>query len=109
MRTHPTPAEALLWARLRKRQVAGFKFRRQHVIAGFIVDFYCPSLQLAVEVDGPIHRYRRRQDERRTRILEDYGVKIIRFASDDILDDVDQVIRAIRSVLPERQSPCCLG
>ncbi len=75
----------------------------------FIVDFYCPSLQLAVEVDGPIHRYRRRQDERRTRILEDCGVKIIRFASEDILDDVDQVIRAIRSVLPERQSPCCLG
>ena len=75
----------------------------------FIVDFYCPSLQLAVEVDGPIHRYRRRQDEQRTRILENYGVKIIRFASEDILDDVDQVIRAIRSALPERQSPCCLG
>ena len=57
-RHQPTPAEAAAWALLRNRRCLGLKFRRQHVIRGFIVDFYCPELRLAVEVDGTVHRGR---------------------------------------------------
>ena len=109
MHTNPTPAEAVLWSWLRRRQLNGFKFRRQHIIAGFIVDFYCPALQLAVEVDGPIHRYQPRQDEHRTQILQARGVKIIRFTSDDVMHHVDQVILALRRVVLNPQHICFLG
>jgi len=96
MRSNPTPAEALLWSRLRRRQVEGMKFRRQHIIAGFIVDFYCPALTLAVEVDGPIHRYRARIDRWRDNILEAYGVRIIRFNAQTVLHDIDGVVSTLR-------------
>ena len=55
MRKEPTNAEALLWVRLRKRQLDGLKFRRQHIVQYFIVDFYCPRVKLVIEIDGPVH------------------------------------------------------
>jgi very-short-patch-repair endonuclease len=55
MRTDPTPEEASLWQSLRKCQLGGYKFRRQHVIGAYIVDFYCPQARMVVEVDGKVH------------------------------------------------------
>lgn len=99
MRRNPTPAEAKLWSRIRKRQLAGYKFRRQHIIAGFIVDFYCPTLQLVVEVDGPIHQFQPRQDAQRTRILQARGVRIVRFSSEAVIKDTDQVVLSLQRVI----------
>jgi very-short-patch-repair endonuclease len=64
MRCAPTPGEALLWAQLQGRRLDGWKFRRQAVIAGYIVDFFCPALGLAVEVDGLIHERQRLEEPR---------------------------------------------
>jgi very-short-patch-repair endonuclease len=99
MRRHSTLAEARLWRRLRHRQIEGLKFRRQHIIAGWIVDFYCPLLRLAVEVDGPHHDGQKAQDERRTRILADHGVQVVRVSAQAVLGRVDDVVESLRAVV----------
>lgn len=101
MRQQPTQAEAQLWSRLRGRQLDGLKFRRLHIIAGYIADFYCPAIQLAVEVDGPHHQHQRKQDELRTQVLAQCGVRVVRVSADAVMDDLDEVIRYIRSVIAE--------
>jgi len=79
-RQEPTAAEAAAWALLRNRRCLGLKFRRQHVIRGFIVDFYCVELRLAIEVDGTVHRDRMRAeyDEARSRALAHAGIGVVR-------------------------------
>jgi len=99
MRRNPTRAEARLWTRLRHRQLEGFKFRRQHIIGGFIVDFYCPMLRLAVEVDGPHHASRVEEDLRRTRLLGTYGVWVVRVSAQEVLEHVDDVMAALREAV----------
>ncbi len=98
MRRNPSLAEARLWSQLRYRQLAGLKFRRQHIIAGFIVDFYCPELRLAVEVDGPHHQLQRSEDEFRTFILG-YGVSVVRVQADAVMADVQQVVHFLGDVV----------
>jgi very-short-patch-repair endonuclease len=95
MRSEPTPGEAALWARLQGRALSGWRFRRQHVIAGYIVDFYCPKLWLAIEVDGPIHDVQREQDERRDLHLAALGVHVLRIRDENIQANLIDVLRAI--------------
>jgi very-short-patch-repair endonuclease len=97
MRKQPTPSEAILWSALRRRQLDGRKFRRQHIIAGYVVDFYCPELWLAVEVDGPIHQRRVAADRDRTEDLRALGVTVLRIASDEVLERLPAALQAIRS------------
>jgi very-short-patch-repair endonuclease len=78
MRAMPTAAEAVLWSALRGRRLGGWKFRRQHVIAGYIVDFYCAELWLAVEVDGPVHQGRDIDDRERDEHLASLGADVVR-------------------------------
>ena len=80
MRRRPTPAEDLLWKRLRGCQLARFKFYRQHPIDRFIVDFYCPAAALVVEVDGDVHRQQVEADQEREQVLSELGFRVIRFA-----------------------------
>ena len=101
MRRHPTQAEAQLWSRLRDRQLDGLKFRRQHIIAGYITDFYCPAIRLAVEVDGPHHQYQRQQDEFRSEVLTQFGVRVVRVSTDAVMNNVDDVLRYIRRVIAD--------
>ena len=102
LRRNATPAERLLWTRLRKRQVRGHKFRRQHVLPPFIVDFYCAPEQLAIELDGPFHTAKAKQDQRRCWFLQEcYAVMVIRFSNEEVLDDVDVVVEKIASILGE--------
>jgi very-short-patch-repair endonuclease len=84
-RRQPTPAEAVAWAVLRTRPL-GLKWRRQQVIRGFIVDFYCPSLRVVLEVDGPIHHTAsvRAADEKRTAVLTALGLRVLRVGNDDV-------------------------
>jgi very-short-patch-repair endonuclease len=99
MRIKPTPAEDILWQRLRNRQLHGFKFRRQHSIERFIVDFYCNEASLIVEVDGPIHQYQRQEDVIRRVFIESQCLRFLRFSDEDVLHDTDRVVGEIGSAL----------
>ena len=97
MRKAPTPAEDVLWQRLRGGRLDGLKFRRQHAVGRFIVDFYCVSAGLAVEVDGPIHAYQIEADEERQRYLEARGMMVLRFRSEEVLSNLEHVISVIKA------------
>jgi very-short-patch-repair endonuclease len=94
LRRDSTYPERLLWSRLRGR-AAGLRFRRQHPVRGFIVDFYAPAARLVVEVDGRSHEGREAADAERTRKLRSFGLDVIRVTNDDVLADVDAVAGAI--------------
>ncbi len=95
MRRAPTPGEAALWKELRERQVGDWKFRRQQVIAGYIVDFYCADLRLVVEVDGKIHDQQELQDACRDEQLNDWGVRVLRVREEDVCMRMLEVLRKI--------------
>lgn len=106
MRANPTPAEAKLWHRLRQRELhGGLKFRRQEVILGFIVDFYCPTAAVAIEVDGSIHesnvQYLR--DRARDSALAGRGIRTLRFTNADVADDFERVIARIVNICQSRK------
>lgn len=92
MRAMPTAGEARLWSALRGRRLRGWKFRRQHVIGGYIVDFYCAQLWLAVEVDGPVHQGRRIDDRQRDDHLASLGVRVVRVRNEDVIERLDAVV-----------------
>ena len=90
-----TPAETKLWDRLQNKELHGLKFRRQHPLDRFILDFYCHAHSLVVEVDGGVHINQRDYDEARTEWLEQRGYRVIRFANEDVMNDVEGVLRRI--------------
>jgi 5-methyltetrahydrofolate--homocysteine methyltransferase len=96
-RQQPTVAEQKLWARLRDRQVDGFKFRRQHPVDRYVLDFYCKEAELCIEIDGSGHLdpEQIQNDQERTQFLKDHGIRIIRFWNDDILNHIDLVLDTI--------------
>ena len=98
LRRDMTPAERVLWGRLRNRQLEGLKFRRQHPLGRFIVDFCCAQYRLIVEVDGGVHRNQREYDEARTQVLQAYGYRVLRFSNEAVLGDVDAVLEVIAEV-----------
>jgi very-short-patch-repair endonuclease len=97
-RKKQTAAEAKMWEVLRNRHLAGYKFRRQHPIANFIVDFYCDELNLIIEVDGPYHDFQQSRDHERTACLEYLGCTVIRFGNYSVLNDISYVIHTILEV-----------
>ena len=101
MRRHPTPAEALLWKRLRKRQVKDYHFRRQHPIVRFIVDFYCAEAKLVVEVDGSVHDApgHDEYDADRQQFFEALGLRVLRFTNADVVGKTDAVVNVIAGAL----------
>jgi very-short-patch-repair endonuclease len=103
LRKNQTPAEQLLWSKLRSHGVSGFKFRRQHPVDVYILDFYCHEVCLAVEIDGGHHaeEENRRMDHRRTAFLNKKGIRVIRFWNNDVLDNLDDVITEIDATLQE--------
>jgi len=98
MRRCATPAEELLWHRLRRDQL-GVRFRRQTVIGRFIVDFYCPARALVVEVDGPVHDERGDFDAERERMLAARGVSVVRVRNEEVFENLDAVVRRITEAL----------
>lgn len=95
LRKEQTPAEAMLWRVLRQRAVNGLKFRRQHPLDGFILDFFCPEARLCVELDGGIHDARQERDAARTEQLQARGLRVIRFRNEEVEDDLPSVLRRI--------------
>ncbi len=101
MRHEPTPAENALWERIRNRKVSGFKFRGQHPIDRFIVDFYCAEARLVIEVDGVIHDYTPDEDALRQAFIESLDLHVLRFTNGAVLQQTDGVIERIAEVLQE--------
>jgi very-short-patch-repair endonuclease len=99
MRQAPTPAEDALWQRLRRKQIWGVRFRRQHPIDRFIVDFYCAEARLVIEVDGEIHEYTREEDALRQAFIESMGLRVLRFTNELVLKHSDEVLRIIQAVM----------
>jgi very-short-patch-repair endonuclease len=93
-----TEAEQVLWSALRRNGVLGLHFRRQHAIGRFILDFYCASRRLCVEVDGPIHDEQRDRDEARTEALERLNIRVLRFRNEEVLTNLPAVVRCIELV-----------
>src|SRR4249919_1820184 len=95
LRREQTDAEARMWRCLRDRRLAGLKFRRQHRIGIYIVDFVCVEMRLVVELDGGQHLERAGDDERRTLFLQQRGFRVMRFWNDDALLRTDLVLEMI--------------
>ena len=99
LRKSMTDAERLLWQRLRGRQLAGWKFRRQHAVGPFIVDFVCIAKKLIIEVDGAQHASEVERDAKRSRYLSEEGYRIFRFWNSDVLKELEGVLEVIAKEL----------
>jgi very-short-patch-repair endonuclease len=102
LRRRQTSSEELLWACLRGSRLGGVKFRRQHNVGRYILDFFAFEPRLGIEVDGPIHQLRRERDAARTRELEALGLRIIRFTNDQVQEDLPAVLSAILQAASDR-------
>ena len=98
LRRNMTPAEKLLWVKLRTNRLNGYHFRRQQIIDGFIVDFYCHSVDLIIEIDGPIHQQQKDYDRERTRILKERGLHLLRFKNEEVMNELDSILQKIIAV-----------
>ncbi len=98
MRKNPTEAEAIVWSRINASQL-GYKFRRQHPIDDYIVDFVCLKKGLIVEIDGKIHQQQKEYDAERTKQLERYGFTVLRFSNEEVIAATDKVIEKIKDTL----------
>ena len=105
LRRDMTPAEKILWEHLRAKRFRGLKFRRQQIIEGFIVDFYCHSLGLVIEVDGEIHDRQKKYDRDRESILQSQGLQIVRFTNKQVIEDIEAVLKAIATETNLSPSP----
>jgi len=101
LRRNLTPAEATLWRRFKKAKLSGRKFRRQHSVGYYILDFFCVEERLAVELDGEFHRNEQAEayDYKRKLFLNEAGIKVIRFENSLVFEDIDYVARQIESFL----------
>jgi very-short-patch-repair endonuclease len=101
LRNNMTNAELVLWKRLKDRRRFKVRFRRQHPVDIFILDFYCHELRLAIEVDGKIHHKNEilEYDKGRTHDLEKLGIKLIRFTNDQIFNNLDEVQTVILNLI----------
>jgi len=115
LRNNMVKAEIVLWSKLKARQLVNLKFRRQHSVGSYIIDFYCAELRLGIELDGPTHEFSIDYDQRRQEYLEKLGIKIIRFNNGDIYYHLDEVLSRIadfkRPPRPDghRGTPPCKG
>ena len=107
LRTRGTRAELVLWLSLRKRQVLGYKFRRQHGVGKYVLDFFCPELLLAIEVDGASHDSEEAclYDAERQREIERTGIRFLRFTNDEVLGNCDAVVKRIEAEIIRRHKP----
>lgn len=105
LRHNTTKYEQILWRHLRRRQLDGRKFIRQHAIIYdtigtehfyYVPDFFCYSESLAIEVDGKIHDFTKARDKKRDEILNDMGIKVLRFKNEEITTNIDKVLNKIK-------------
>jgi very-short-patch-repair endonuclease len=107
LRNRMTKAEIILWSRIRSRQLDGFRFRRQHPVFDYVVDFYCNELRLIIEVDGEIHSFpeNKKADSKRDNFLKINKYNILRLTNFEIETNIDSVIERIKSYIKMDLSP----
>lgn len=107
LRNEMTPAEVLAWARLRRKQVMGYRFRRQYSVGPYILDFYCPSLKLAVEIDGDSHLGEEAQayDRERQSSIEALGIQFLRFTNGEVFENMEGVMETVRETVTGLRPP----
>ena len=105
LRKIPTKAEAILWEHLRKDQI-GYRFRRQHPLSKFIIDFYCHKLKLAIELDGEIHDQIdiKERDIEKEIILKNSNIELLRFRNDEIINSIHSVLSLIYETIEIRRA-----
>lgn len=93
LRKEPTPAESRLWLYLSKGQINNLKFRRQHSIGNYVIDFYCPAKKLIIEIDGDTHagELAQKRDKIRTNYLKSLGYTLVRYNNRDVMNNLDGV------------------
>jgi very-short-patch-repair endonuclease len=96
LRNNMTLSEILLWNQLKQKQMMGYDFHRQKPIEDYVVDFFCPELSLAIEVDGESHEGKLEKDSQRRREIEKLGVHFLRFGDDEVKKNLEGVLGEIR-------------
>ena len=99
LRSNMTPEEKVLWSHLRANRMSGFHFRRQQIIGGYMVDFYCHKANLVIEVDGPIHRSQEEYDRERDEFLTSLGLTVLHIHNEEIDENINAVLLKIVPVL----------
>ncbi len=95
LRHEMTPAEKMLWQPLRGNKLGVLHFRRQQIIAGFIVDFYCHAASLVIEIEGEIHQQQQEYDAERDKVLSEMGLRVLHIPNEEVLKDLPQVLKKI--------------
>ena len=103
LRNHSTRAEIRLWLHLKGKKVMGYDFHRQKPIGNYIADFYCPKVQLVIEVDGYTHNFEEvvKKDRKKQDYLENLGITVLRFKDEEVIDDIDSVLKRIEQHILE--------
>lgn len=101
LRKNQTKAEAIIWQCLRNRNFLNLKFRRQYSVGVYVVDFYCPSLRLAIEIDGDSHFTEQAKiyDKHREEYIKQFNIKFIRFTNDDVFNNLEGVLKHLTLTL----------
>ena len=101
LRNNSTKAEIRLWMHLRGKKIMGYDFHRQKPIGNYIVDFFCPKLNLAIEVDGYTHRFEEivKKDYKKQEYLNDLGIAVLRFKDEEVFYDIDSVLDGIKQYI----------
>ena len=109
LRNNMSPTETLVWSRLRYNQVLGYKFRRQSSVGPYVLDFYCPALKLAVEIDGDSHFVAGaiEYDQRRQAFIESFGIHFLRFTNREVNHKLEAVLEKICQVVQELAEQDC--
>jgi very-short-patch-repair endonuclease len=109
LRKDQTKAEKTVWELIRNRKCRGLKFRRQHVIEGFVLDFYCHEARLGIEIDGGIHIKRKDYDLLRQEAIESEGITIIRVTNNEIKKDKRSILNKIKETIGPISTPSPSG
>lgn len=98
LRNNSTAPEAILWLRLKGKQIEGLKFRRQFGVGPYVLDFYCPELRLAIELDGEVHNtsWGEAHDEIRTKFLMENNINVLRFKNEVVYQNIEAIVQEIR-------------
>lgn len=107
LRKSMTPAEQKLWQALRASRFSGLKFRRQHPVGNFIVDFFCPKHKLVIELDGCVYDQQQNYDIARTEKFHSYGYRVIRFHNEEVLANLEAVLEQILQTVASQENSSC--
>jgi len=104
LRSNLPKAEVILWSKLKSKGLDGYKFRRQYSVGKFVIDFYCPRLKLAIEVDGDSHFSEKSEarDKERQRFIESFKISFLRFTNKDIYENLGEVLATIKDRMQKK-------